>query len=70
LLIINIELRVFGPAMAQDLCLVASSDSRSAPNRLCWPAQQQLGDMVTRARARLDRLVVRGHAVDDVPGPG
>src|SRR5512143_2035944 len=56
--------------MSQQICLVASGDSRLSANRMCWPAQVALEDAVGRAFARLDRVVVRGHAVDAAKGHG
>ncbi len=56
--------------MSHDIHLVASGDSRPAANRVCWPAQQQLEEMVTRAFVRLGRRVVRAPAVDPAIGHG
>lgn len=56
--------------MSQQICLVASGDSRLSANRLCWPAQAALEDAVCRALAALGCAVSRGHAVDPVKGHG
>ncbi len=56
--------------MSQQICLVASGDSRLSANRMCWPAQAALEESVCRAFARLDCQVMRGHPVDPVKGHG
>jgi L-fucose isomerase-like protein len=56
--------------MSQQICLVASGDSRLSANRMCWPAQAALEEAVRRAFARLDCTIVRGHPVDAVKGHG
>jgi L-fucose isomerase-like protein len=56
--------------MTDDILLVASGDLRLSANRVCWPAQQQLEAMVTRAFAGFGRRVLRAHPVDTVKGHG
>ena len=56
--------------MTDDILLVASGDLRLSANRVCWPAQQQLEAMVTRAFAELGRRVVRAHPVEAAKGHG
>ncbi len=56
--------------MSQQICLVASGDSRLSANRVCWPAQAALEEAVTAAFARLGCTVVRGHPVDPAKGHG
>ena len=56
--------------MAHDIHLVASGDLRLSANRVCWPAQQKLEALVTRAFADLGRHVVRAHPVDPTKGHG
>ncbi|HSK09161.1 MAG TPA: hypothetical protein VK911_06270 [Vicinamibacterales bacterium] len=56
--------------MSQQVCLVASGDSRLAANRVCWPAQAALEDAVRRAFATLGCTIVRGHPVDAAKGHG
>jgi hypothetical protein len=56
--------------MTRDILLVASGDLRLSANQVCWPAQQQLEAMVTRAFADLGRRVVRAHPADPVAGHG
>jgi L-fucose isomerase-like protein len=50
--------------------LVASGDSRLSANRICWPAQAALEEVVTRTFAQLGSRVARGHPVDPAKGHG
>jgi hypothetical protein len=45
------------------LHLVASGDLRLSANQLCWPAQKQVEDALTRAVEKFGRTVVRAHPV-------
>jgi len=54
----------------RDIILVASGDSRLPANQACWPAQQALGEMVTRVFAEQGRQIVRGHPFDPALGHG
>jgi len=56
--------------MFNEICLVASGDSRPSANRVCWPAQAALEATVTRAFGDLGCRVVRGHPVDAARGHG
>jgi L-fucose isomerase-like protein len=56
--------------MSGAIVLVASGDSRLPANRVCWPAQQALEAIVSRAFAEVGREVRRAHAVDPVKGHG
>ncbi len=48
--------------------LVASGDLRQSANRMCWPAQQEMERMLTRAVTQFEHQVVRAHA--EKPGAG
>ena len=50
--------------MNPEIRLVASGDSRLAPNQTGWPAQQQLEAALTRAFERRGRNLVRAHKSD------
>jgi L-fucose isomerase-like protein len=56
--------------MPRQICLVASGDSRLSANRVCWPAQAALEEIVCAAFRNLDAEVVRGHPVDPAKGHG
>jgi L-fucose isomerase-like protein len=56
--------------MKQDICLVASGDSRLSANRVCWPAQQRLEATLINVFRELGRNLVRGHEVDPVKQHG
>jgi L-fucose isomerase-like protein len=56
--------------MSTPIVLVASGDSRLSANRVCWPAQQGLEAIVTRAFAEQGREVRRAHPFDAVKGHG
>src|SRR5262245_43161476 len=54
--------------MSTPIVLVASGDSRLSANRVCWPAQEALETIVSRALGELGREVRRAHPID--PGKG
>ena len=56
--------------MSTPIVLVASGDSRLSANRVCWPAQQALEAIVTRAFGELGREVRRAHPIDPANGHG
>ena len=56
--------------MSDDICLVASGDSRLPANQVCWPAQQELEATLAQAFLQLGRVVVRGHPIDPVKQHG
>ena len=56
--------------MSSPIVLVASGDSRLSANRVCWPAQQALETIVTRAFGELGREVRRAHPIDPIKGHG
>ena len=58
------------PVMSSPIVLVASGDSRLSANRVCWPAQQALETIVTRAFGELGREVRRAHPIDPIKGHG
>jgi hypothetical protein len=56
--------------MAQTVTLVASGDLRLSANRVCWPAQQQVEESITRAVESFGFQLQRGHAFDPVKQHG
>ena len=50
--------------MTTGIQLIASGDSRLAPNQVGWPAQQSLEAALTEAVSALGGQLVRAHAVD------
>jgi L-fucose isomerase-like protein len=56
--------------MFQEICLVASGDSRLSANRVCWPAQAALEATITRVFNDLGCRAVRGHSLDPAKGHG
>ncbi len=55
-------------AKTRDVYLVASGDLRLAANRKCWPAQQEMEQMLGQAIADAGHWVVRAHG--EQPGAG
>ncbi len=56
--------------MPDPVILIASGDLRLSANRVCWPAQQQVEEAVTKAIEKFGFTVKRGHAVDPVKQHG
>jgi hypothetical protein len=50
--------------MPRTVTLVASGDLRLSANRVCWPAQQRVEQMISEAVAGFGFAVQRGHAFD------
>src|ERR1700681_3343026 len=50
--------------MSNSVRLIASGDLRLSANRVCWPAQQQVEEQVTRAIQSFGFEVMRAHPVD------
>ena len=56
--------------MSQTVTLIASGDLRESANQVCWPAQQEMEEALTRALDRHGWDVHRGHAFDPQRGHG
>ncbi len=56
--------------MSKTVSMIASGDLRLSANRVCWPAQQQVEEQVTRAIESFGFTVARAHAVDPVKQHG
>src|SRR5579875_2818894 len=56
--------------MSNTVILIASGDLRLSANRVCWPAQEQVENSITRAIQNLGFEVKRGHPVDKAKGHG
>ena len=50
--------------MSKSVVMIASGDLRLSANRVCWPAQQQVEEAVTRAVESFGFELKRGHPVD------
>ena len=47
---------------AKQVYLIASGDLRPSANRVCWPAQQEMERMLSRAVEQAGYTIVRAHA--------
>src|SRR5689334_18408181 len=56
--------------MSKSVVMIASGDLRLSANRVCWPAQQQVEEAVTRAVESFGFELKRGHPVDPVKQHG
>lgn len=56
--------------MTIPITLIASGDLRDSANQVCWPAQQEMEQQLTKAVESFGRTVVRGHAFDEQRGHG
>jgi len=50
--------------MSKSVVMIASGDLRLSANRVCWPAQQQVEEAITRAVESFGFELKRGHPVD------
>ena len=50
--------------MPKSVVMIASGDLRLSANRVCWPAQQQVEEAVTRAVESFGFELKRGHPID------
>jgi hypothetical protein len=56
--------------MSKSVVMIASGDLRLSANRVCWPAQQQVEEAITRAVSSFGFELKRGHPVDAVKQHG
>jgi hypothetical protein len=50
--------------MSKSVVMIASGDLRLSANRVCWPAQQQVEEAITRTIEAFGFEIKRGHPVD------
>ncbi|MGH9696493.1 MAG: fucose isomerase, partial [Bryobacteraceae bacterium] len=50
--------------MSKSVVMIASGDLRLSANRVCWPAQQQVEEAITRTVEAFGFEIKRGHPVD------
>src|SRR3954449_5881459 len=56
--------------MSKSVLMIASGDLRLSANRVCWPAQQQVEEAITRTVESFGFEIKRGHPVDPVKQHG
>src|SRR5438105_2098855 len=56
--------------MSKSVVMIASGDLRLSANRVCWPAQQQVEEAITRTVESFGFEIKRGHPVDAVKQHG
>src|SRR5882724_3562106 len=56
--------------MSKSVVMIASGDLRLSANRVCWPAQQQVEEAISRTVESFGFEIKRGHPVDAVKQHG